>query len=57
MTPRVKQCITEGLDFGAVAVELPTGEWAVMTLNRGGDFRSAERVESWPLLDPPGDLS
>lgn len=55
--PAAKQCIDESsIDFGAVAVKLPDnsplGEYGVMTVNRGGDFRSSKQVESWADLTP-----
>lgn len=58
MNPRVYQCIDENsIDFGAVAVKLPDGSplgaYGVMTLNRGGDFRTVEQIEgsdSWTSL-------
>lgn len=43
---------------GAVAVKLPDGsplgEWAVMTVDRGGAFVPAASVDGWVVLINPG---
>lgn len=42
--------------FGAIAVALPAenslGDYAVMTLDRGGSYPRAERIEGWTPLVP-----
>lgn len=47
--------------WGAVAVQLPEGsslgDYGVMTLDRGGSYPRAERIEGWTLLTPVVEVS
>lgn len=56
MAERLVDLRPESTTFGAIAVRLPAGsvlgEYGVMTLDRGGHFWPAEKVEGWTELVP-----
>lgn len=62
------QTIRRDPETGASAIRLrddvfgmPSGAWGVMTVDRGGDYRSADQVADWPVVfdprDDPGETS